>query len=294
VDGQNLVLTPYYYVGAPEGVVHEYHLSGNTLVLIRREFEITREFQYVPGSREDVLAKENVDRDPIGKWRRTITFWGDEEYTFRPGGYYIIKSTPEGGQFPPEFIRGRYSHDGVELRITPYSGTEAVYEIDYFGDTLTIIRREEFSGDSYTFTEVPGSEAEVLARSAEAEAFLARENWQVGVWELRDGHEIVDLTFRPDGFYIATTHTEILKGTVRGRYTLEPRRIHLHPFIGQDQYSGSNGEFGKGGRTRELDFYEGELQFIDLQALSQSVTIARHSRLRPNARRASGMSASGW
>jgi hypothetical protein len=40
-------------------------------------------------------------------------------------------------------------------------------------------------------------------------------------------------------------------------------------------YSRSNGEFGKVERTRELDYYDGELQFIDLEAISQSVTIAR-------------------
>jgi hypothetical protein len=62
---------------------------------------------------------------------------------------------------------------------------------------------------------------------------------------------------------------------VRGRYTLEAGRIQLSPFVGQDIYARSNGEFGKVERMRTLDFYDGELQFIDLDAISQSVTLAR-------------------
>ncbi len=37
----------------------------------------------------------------------------------------------------------------------------------------------------------------------------------------------------------------------------------------------SNGEFGKVERTRVLDYYDGELQFIDLEAISHWVTLAR-------------------
>ena len=62
---------------------------------------------------------------------------------------------------------------------------------------------------------------------------------------------------------------------MRGRYTLEPGRIHLFPFVGQGLYSRDNGDFGKVERTRELDYYDGELQLIDLEAISQSVTLAR-------------------
>ena len=37
----------------------------------------------------------------------------------------------------------------------------------------------------------------------------------------------------------------------------------------------SNGEFGKVERTRVLDYYDRELQFIDLEAISHWVTLAR-------------------
>lgn len=47
------------------------------------------------------------------------------------------------------------------------------------------------------------------------------------------------------------------------------------PFVGQGLYARSNGEFGKVERTRALDYFDGELQFIDLESLSQSVTLAR-------------------
>ena len=78
-----------------------------------------------------------------------------------------------------------------------------------------------------------------------------------------------------DGYYIAKESTEFLAGLVRGRYSLEGRRIQLKPFAGQGIYARSNGEFGLVERTRELDYYDGELQFIDREALSQSVTVAR-------------------
>jgi hypothetical protein len=50
---------------------------------------------------------------------------------------------------------------------------------------------------------------------------------------------------------------------VRGRYTLNSQRIHLIPFIGQDLYARSGGEFGNAERIRQMDYYDGELQFID-------------------------------
>jgi len=80
-----------------------------------------------------------------------------------------------------------------------------------------------------------------------------------------------------DGYYIAQEFTQSLPGIVRGRYTLDTTRIHLTPFVGQNIYARSNGEFDKVERTREIDFYDGELQFIDPEALSQSVTLA-HKR----------------
>ena len=159
--------------------------------------------------------------------------------------------------------------------LKPYGGVEAEYEIDIFGSTLTLIKQDAFSGESAAYEAIPGSDAEVRAKAAEAEAFLARADWHVGVWEIRDAFHTVDLTIRPDGHYMAQEDTEFLEGTVRGRYTLEPGQIHFSPFVGQGLYARSNGEFGKVARSRALDYYDGELQFIDLEAISQSVTIAR-------------------
>lgn len=275
VNGQNLTLTPYDFLGEPQGKGYEFEISGGSLSLTRIEFSFTDVYQFKNGSREEVLAREKAAPVLIGAWSRTITFAGQVEYTFRPGGYYIRKNISEGDQFPPEFIRGRYQQQGNQLTIEPYSGVEASYEIDFFGNELTFITKEEFHGEANTHVKIPGSEAEVRAKSAQAEAFLASANWQVGLWEIRDAVHTVDLTIRPDGYYSAKEDTEFLAGLVRGRYALEDRRIHFSPFLGQGIYARSNGEFGKVERTRELDYYDGELQLIDLEALSQSVTIAR-------------------
>ena len=218
----------------------------------------------------------NFDRAPKrrcwpGTWSRPLIFFGKREYTFRPGGFYQVKDAPDDPQFQPTYIWGRYELNGNVVTLQPYSGTSAALELDYFGDALTMIRKEELSGDSYGYTKVAGSGAEVRSKSAEAEAFLNRENWQAGVWDFHDGYHKVQLTIRPDGHYRSTNSTEILRGTARGRYTLEPRRIHFLPFMGQELYSRDNGDFGKVARTYEVDYYDGELQLIDLTALSQSV-----------------------
>lgn len=275
VNGQEFALTPYDYFGEPQSKRYMMELSGDVLTLTHAEFGFSEVYQFQAGSREEVLARENVDPALVGTWGRHIQFFGRTEYTFRPGGYYFQKDIHEDSQFPPDIIRGRYEQDGNQIVLKPYSGVEARYEIDFFGNTVTLIKQTESSGEWATYELVPGSEAEVRAKAAEAEAFLSGENWPVGVWEIRGPVEYVDLTIRPDGYYIAKTDNEILRGMVRGRYTLEPRRIRLSPFIGQDLYSRSNGEFGKVERVRELDYYDGELQIIDLEALSQSVTIAR-------------------
>lgn len=274
--GNSLILTSYDQFGPPEGITYQYSVSGTVFTMIREEFSIHREFQYIPGSREDVLARESVPQVLIGSWTRHIQFWGTARYTFRPGGYYFVTDTPEDGQFPPEYTRGRYTNDpnAGTIIIHPYSGIPAVYEADFFGTNLTLIMDDGSSSRSETYDLVPGSVAEVTAKSAEAEAFLNSANWQAGIWEIRDGYQTTDLTIRPDGYYSATNASGILRGMVRGRYTLEPRRIHLFPFVGQGIYSPDNGEFGKVNRTREIDYYDGELQFIDLTALSQWVTIA--------------------
>ena len=60
-------------------------------------------------------------------------------------------------------------------------------ETDFFGNELTFITSDDFSTASATYAWVPGSDSDVQAKSADAEAFLARTNWQVGVWEIRDG-----------------------------------------------------------------------------------------------------------
>ena len=41
------------------------------------------------------------------------------------------------------------------------------------------------------------------AKADEAEAFLRRENWHVGVWEIREAGRTGELTIRPDGQYTA-------------------------------------------------------------------------------------------
>lgn len=276
VNGQVLTMFPYDYLGQPAGTPYSVELSGGYLTLTTLdEFPIVEVYHYNPGSKEDVLAREQVAPVLIGTWLRTITFWGDEELTFRTGGYYIRKDTAESGEFPPEFTRGRYDLNESELIFTPYSGTAARYELDFFGDTLTFIRSEPSSGESKTYQKVPESEAVVRAKSAEADAFLSRDDWQVGVWQVDGTVFQGEMTFRPDGHYSATNSIEILRGIVRGRYELEPRKIRFLPFLGQGPYSGDNGDFGKVERTRVIDYYDGELQLIDLEALSQSVTLAR-------------------
>ncbi len=275
INGQAIALTPYDYLGEPQTRQYQFEVLGDSLSLTRLDFSLFEVYQFKPGSKAEVLAREQVAPVLVGTWGRSISFFGKAEYTFRPGGYYFLKNTPDGSEFPPEIVRGRYTQDGTRLTLKPYSGVEVQYEIDFFGNTLTLIENDPFFGESAGYEKLPGSETEVRAKAAEAEAFLSRENWQVGIWEIRDTVQTVDLTIRPDGQYMATNHAEFLHGIVRGRYALETRRIHLQPYVGQGLYSRSNGEFGKVERTRELDYYEGELQFIDLEAISQSVTIAR-------------------
>lgn len=275
VAGTGLSLHSYEYFGEPEPRRYEFLFDRQTLSLTRVEFSLTEIYQFKTRSKEQVLAQEKAEHDPVGKWRRGNASAGTDEYLFRPGGYYVFVRTHSGSPFPPEILRGRYWVEGSRLTLRPYGGVEAPYELDFFGETLTLIRQEPFSGDATGYDLVAGSRTEVRTKAAEADAFLAGDDWQVGVWEIRDPFLTVDLTLRPDGHYTAVNSTEFLNGTVRGRYFLEPRRIQLLPFIGQDLYARSNGEFGKVERTRELDYYDGELQFIDLEAISQSVVIAR-------------------
>jgi hypothetical protein len=277
VSDQMLALTSYDYLGTPQSLSYEFQVVGSSLSLTRIDIPISQVYEFRPSSKEDVLAKQNVDQGLVGTWRRHIVFSGTEEYTFRPDGHYSLKYTPDDSQFPPEFIRGRFTRTGTRLTIKPYSSVEAEYEIDVFGTTLTLINQSDTSGHSTAYAELAGSEAEVVAKSAQAQAFLGTTNWQVGVWEIRDEVNMVDLTLRPDGRYMATNDTALLRGLVRGHYHLESGQISLSPFVGQGLYSRDNGDFGKVERVFELDYYDGELQIIITNSISQSVTIA-HKR----------------
>jgi hypothetical protein len=275
VLNDRLVLIPYEYFGEPQPKQLGFSRTDDVLTVSALEYEYTQVYVMRPGSRDDVMARESVEASLVGTWSRSLPYSGHEEYTFRPDGFYMRRSAPDETQFPPEYVWGRYEQDGARLTLKPYSFVHAQLQLDFFGDALTMIRQEEFSGDSLTYRLVEGSPEDLRTRTAEAEAFLARADWHVGTWEIRDAVHSVDLTLRPDGYYIAREHTEYLAGVVRGQYVLDSRHIHLRPFAGQDLYARSNGEFGKVERTRQLDYYDGELQFIDVEALSQSVTIAR-------------------
>jgi hypothetical protein len=275
VSGGNVTLTPYEYFGTPSGKDYRFTFEGDLLALTRVDLEFTQVYQFKPGSRERVIAQERVERDLVGRWQRRLTFSGTDEYTFRPRGYFVLKRSSEDGQFPPDFIRGRYSFEGDRLVLRPYRGVEESFEVDFFGTTLALIRQDPLSGEARGYELVSDSRTEVRAKSAEAEAFLARPDWQVGVWEIREPHLSVQVTFRPEGRYVAVNTTEFLQGTVRGRYALESRRIQLLPFVGQDPYARSNGDFGKFEQTEDLDYYDGELHFIDPGSISQKVILAR-------------------
>lgn len=271
-DGR-LKLAPYEYFGDPAGRDYTVELAGAVLVLERAEFSIRDEYRFQPGSADAVLAGERVARDLIGTWRRPLAGSGTEEITFRPGGYYFSIRTVEGSQFPPEVIRGRYENEGAQLVLRPYASVPAIQEVDFFGTTLTFIEAGEFSGHSKSWEAVPGSGAVVRAKAVEAEAFLARPDWMVGEWVVRDAVRSIDVTVRPDGHYSARHNSEFSRGTVRGRYVLEPRRLHLAPHVGQDLYATSNGEFGKTGYSRNLDYYDGQLAFIDPTAISHDLAV---------------------
>lgn len=300
VEGSWLVFESYEYFGEPARKEFVLEVRGEDLVLTRVEFEYQETYRFQAGSRAVVMERDQVEADPIGRWQRARAFSGTEEYTFRPGGYFVLKRDYDGGAFPPEFVRGRYRVEGTRLALQPYSGVEAVYELDFFGRTLTLIREEPLSGDATAFEQVAGSPLEVRAKSTEAEAFLARTDWQVGEWEIRDLYVSIDVTFRPDGHYQTVNHSELLRGTVRGRFELGDRELRLLPFVGQGIYARSNGDFGKIEQVKQIDYYDGELQFIDPTALSQSVLVARktpgsESRVREKAMQAMAeRAADGW
>lgn len=273
--GQALDLSPHDYFGEPQPRSYLFRFQNDLLLLERPEFSLTETYRFEPGSRDRILAGEQTLRDPVGTWRRNNVSNGTDTYTFRPDGVFRLIRTHGDGPFPPEIVRGRYSLDDHRMTLRPYGGVAAELELDYFGNTLILIRREPHSGEATGYELVPGSRAAVQALTADAAAFLAREDWFVGVWEIRESFLTVDLTLRPDGHYTAVNSTEFLQGTVRGRFALEPGRILLTPFPGQDPYARSNGDFGKVGQARDLDYYDGELHFINPEALSQPVVVAR-------------------
>jgi hypothetical protein len=275
IEGAALTLTPYDYVGRPEPRRFDFQQNADSISLTSADFGQTQLVRFRAGSKADVLAREAVHSGLVGIWRRHVAFLGDVECTLRPGGYYVVKQTPDDPQFATSYSRGRYEQVGNQLTFKPYSDAQEIDELDFFGNELTFITTDNFSSTSATYQAVPGSGADVQAKAAVADAFLARPNWQTGVWEIRNGNQAVDLTLRPDGRYISELGSGASKQTVRGRYTLDSQRIRLIPFAGQDLYSRSGGDFGNAERIRQLDYYDGELQFIDLEAIAQSVTVAR-------------------
>jgi hypothetical protein len=272
ISGITLTLTPY---GESQGKRYDFQVNGDSLTLARPELGETEIYQLKPGSPADVLSREKTTLDLLRTWAGQLTISGNAELTFRPGGYYVLKNTYTDNLFPPEFIRGRYELDGTRLTLEPYSGAPVEYEVDLFGHTLTLIKKGGMAGDSPSFEEVAGTAEQVQAKTAERESFLSRTNWHVGVWEIRNQVNTIDLTIRPDGYYMATNTSGFFRGTVRGRYTLDAGRLHLLPFPGQDLYSPEIGEFGSSDETREIDYYDGELQLIDLSEITQSVTVGR-------------------
>ena len=106
VDGQGLTLTPYDYVAKPDPRQYQFQRSGDSLSLTSTDYGQTQFFQFRPGSKADVLARENVHPGLVGVWRRHIAFYGEVEGTFRPGGYYVIKTTPDDPQFATGYVAG--------------------------------------------------------------------------------------------------------------------------------------------------------------------------------------------
>ena len=68
----------------------------------------------ISGAKADVLACEQGSHDLVRRWTRHVLFTGEEEWTFRPGGYYCFKSTSENVDLV-EFQRGRYAQTGSQL-----------------------------------------------------------------------------------------------------------------------------------------------------------------------------------
>lgn len=276
VVGEVIRMVSYEYFPTPGAIDCQFQLEGDSLSLTGGG-DLSLTYQLVPGSRADVLAREQASHDLVRRWTRHILFVGDEEWTFRPDGYYSLKNTHEGMDFI-QIERGRYEQTGSRLTLKPYGGSESGHEVDIFGSTLTLISTSALGGKFASYEEVPGSPAEVAAKAAEAQAFLSDPNWQVGVWRIHKGNNTIDLLLRPDGIYTATNTITRTQRVLRGRYTLAGPEIALRPFVGQERWVLDEADFGIAEQAYTVDFYDGELQLIDHQpGILQSVTLARPS-----------------
>jgi hypothetical protein len=281
VAGQTLRMTSYRYLDKPAEAIYGFELDGDSLSLTGGPDlavpSLALEYELRPGSREDVLARQQASQDLVRRWTRHVLFTGDEEWTFRPGGYYALKAISENVAGFVQIERGRYELTGTHLTLRPYTLAASNYEIDIFGRTLTLISTNDWSGQFDQYTEVPGSAAEVAAKAADAQAFLSKPHWQAGVWQIQDENNTIDLLLRSDGVFAATNATKTVHRVFRGRYTLDGDVIHLVPFAGQERWT-IDANFGAAERTYTLDYYDAELKIIDLTvSFTQSVRLGRQS-----------------
>lgn len=274
IDGRSLTLTPYEYLHSPVSASSRFAVTGDTLVFTGFYSDLPARYQFQPNSRADVLAREHANGALVRRWTRHILFSGDEEYTFRPGGYYVRTMTHENPVFT-EFERGRYELAGNHLTIKPYSGGEPTYHIDVFGSTLTLIGTNSYSGFFTSYEEVPDSYAEVTDNAAAALAFISRSNWHIGVWRMQDQDNTIDLLLRPDGIYSATNRSPVVHRVLRGRYSLADLQIHLVPFVGQERFVLDDDHFGMEEKNYVLDYYENTLQVIEPKPYVQSVLLGQ-------------------
>ncbi|MHC1766337.1 MAG: hypothetical protein AB9869_18900 [Verrucomicrobiia bacterium] len=282
VVGQSIRMTSYTYSLAPAVDTYRFELDGDSLSLSGgpdlSPFNLSMTYQFKPGSKADVLAREGASQGLVRRWTRHVLFTGDEEWTFRPGGYCCLKKTSENVQGFVEFQRGRYDQSGSQLALHPYGGNVASCEADIFGTTLTLIFTNSFSGEFGEYEEVPGSAAEVATKAAEAQAFLSDPIWPTGVWQIQKDDNKINLLLRPDGLYTATNTTPRVQRTLWGRYTLVGAEIDLIPFVGQERYALDEADFGMKEQPFTVDYYDGELQLIDHKpGILQSVTLAYQS-----------------
>lgn len=282
VVGQSIRMTSYTYFQAPSADTYSFVLDGDSLSLSGGSdlltYNLSMEYQLQPGSREEVLAREKSSQDLVRRWTRHVLFSGDEEWTFRPGGYYCLKTTSENVPGFIQYQRGRYERSENHLTLRPYGGNTANCDVDIFGTTLTMISSNSFSGQFNSYQEVPDSATEVATKAAEAQAFLSDPIWPTGVWEIQKENDSIDLLLRPDGYYTATNTTPLVHRTLWGRYTLAGAEINLIPFVGQQRYALDEATFGMEEQPFTVDYYDGELQLIDHKpGILQSVTLARLS-----------------